>query len=338
MDLRKSTLRYLHSVFDDDPGATLGLTVENESAFSWAVSGETLTVDGQAIVLRGHSLADTAQHLRSLGLSASVPAALESRSAVSLIDGAGQGTTVQLQVQNSILWALSLPGALAQLEGQRFITDALAQLNFMTAGGGWLDLWGRYFDVPRLDDQTDAEYAEFIKREVLRPRSSVFAIQTAVRDWTGRSIVIREPHKELFIWDKSRWDGTDSRWQDGRFYTFGTFEPRAPIDDWSSIVPVIQRNRALGSVMLPPVWGLDAVVLTINPGPIPVGFSGLSEVRTSTVDGELAGNAGAGMAITQSVPVFPPAARWTDVGAWDTRTWQQGANPYGVGVAISSSS
>lgn len=334
MDLRKSTLRYLHSVFDDDPGASLGLIIENEVSFDWTIRDLTLTVDGQAIDLRYRALNDIATDLRRLGLAASVPGHLLNRSAASLLDGAGRGTRVELPVQNSVLWALSLPGALAQLEGQRSIAEALAQLNFMTAAGGWLDLWGRYFDVPRLDGQDDSAYAAFIRREVLRIRSNVFAMQTAVKDWTGHDVYIREPWKELFIWGKSRWDEVDSRWQDGNFYTFGTIQPRAALPDsaWEEIAPVLQRNRALGCYLFPGAFAIPGMLVTPNPGDIPV-HSMVTDSYPADVDANL--TLTVGYRLTQDIwygfGVVSDSPIW--VGGWDDRTWNSGGRVYPVGYA-----
>lgn len=337
MDLRKSVLRYLHSVFDDDPTPLPGLIIQSALAFEWRVHGETLTVDGLSIDLRLRCLCDVADQLRQAGYAATVPQHLLNRSAVSLLDGAGAGTHANLSVQNSVLWALSLPGAMAQLEGQKSVSDAVTQLSFMTAGGGWLDLWGRYFDVPRLDGQVDAEYSAFIKREVLRKRSNPFAIQIAVKDWTGHDILVREPWKELFIWGKSRWDETDSRWQDGNFFTFGTIQPQAALTDadWADIVPVVQRNRALGCYLFPPGFAINGMLLTPNPNDIFVA-SVLADVYPAEIEADLALTASFALFtdVFYGYGIVGESSIWR--GAWDSRTWIAGGRTYGVGFKITT--
>lgn len=337
MDLRKNVLRYLHSVFDDDPAPSLGLIIQNATDFDWSVHGETLVVPGLTISLRWKSMNDIAVLLRKAGYAADVPETLAGRSAISLLDGNGSGSRSDLYVQNAVLWALSMPGWLEKLDGQRSAGEAVAQLNFMTADGGWLDLWGRYFDVPRLDSQADADYAAFIRREVLRKRSNHFAIQIAVKDWTGHDILIREPWRELFIWGKSRWDETDSRWQDGSFYTFGTIQPQAALTgaDWDAIVPVVQRNRALGCYLFPPGFAINGMLLVPNPDAIPVA-SGLTDVYSAKVVADLALTMGY-RRVTEvwfGYGMASESSTWR--GAWDSRTWVVGGRAYGVGFKLTT--
>ena len=337
MDLKKSVLRYLHSVFDTDPQAVWALRVSADTAFAWEVDALTLTLSNSAISLdKFKTVGMLADDIRQAGYAAQVNPAVAHRTSAGLVDGAGSGTLAELTLQDSNLWSISLPGALAQIQAQNAITEAVDQLNFMRADGGWLDLWGRYFDVPRQDGQTDAVYADFIKREILRTRANGLSIQVAVRDWTGHDIVVREPWRELFIWDKSRWDGGDTRWQDGNFYTFSTIQPRGslPASAWDAIMPVIQRNRALGCYVHPPEFYLPAEVLVVWPDSQPVFSMSWCFRRSYDVDANLAGAAGFGYqtAKVSSFALLSQSATWT--GVWDDRTWNAGGIIRNVGLNI----
>lgn len=337
MDLRKSVLRYLHSVFDTDPQAVWGLRLSADTAFSWAVDALTLTLDNVTLALDTSKTLDMlAAEARQAGYAAQVNPVVAHRTSAGLVDGAGSGTLAELALQDSVLWSLSLPGALAQIQAQGAMVEAVDQLNFMNADGGWLDLWGRYFDVPRQDGQTDTVYADFIRKEILRTRANGLSIQVAVKDWTGHDIVIREPWRELFIWDKSRWDGGDTRWQDGNFYTFSTIQPRGslPASAWESIMPVIQRNRALGCYVHPPEFYLPAGVVQVWPDSQPVVSTGWRYTLSHDVDAGLAGEAGFGYqtAKVSSFALLSQSAIWT--GIWDERAWNAGGIIRNVGLNI----
>lgn len=327
MGLRKNVLRYLHSVFDTDPQAVWGLRLSADTAFTWEVDDLTLTLDNVTLALETSKTLDMlAAEARQAGYAVQVNPVVAHRTSAGLVDGAGSGTLAELAVQDSTLWSISLPGALAQMQAQGAMVEAVDQLNFMNADGGWLDLWGRYFDVPRQDGQTDAVYAAFIKREILRTRANGLSIQVAVRDWTGHDIVIREPWRELFIWGKSRWDGGDCRWQDGNFFTFGTIQPRGavPSDAWQDIMPVIQRNRAIGCYVHDPVFYTQAKVLPVWPDVQPTISFAWGNRMAVGIESGLSPQAGIGRQTMEyrGIAVLSGAATWT--GGWDTRTWQYG--------------
>lgn len=338
MDLRKSVLRYLHSVFDTDPQAVWGMRIAADAAFAWEVDALTLTLDNITIPLgRFKSLDMLADELRWAGYAVQVNPAVAHRTSAGLVDGAGSGTLAELPLQNSVLWSLSLPGALETLKAQNAITEAIDQLNFMHADGGWLDLWGRYFDVPRQNGQTDAVYADFIRKEILRTRANGLSIQVAVKDWTGYDIIVREPWRELFIWSKSRWDGGDSVWQDGVFFTFGTIEPRGPVSDaaWAGIVPIIQRNRAMGCYLLPPTFAINGAFVESEPDPIPVAV-GWSNVLGYLASANLALTVTAYMSTESRLgfAVLGESPHWE--GEWDERKWASGDRVYTIGYQRSN--
>lgn len=333
MDLRKSVLRYLHSVFDTDPQAVWGMRIAADTAFAWDVDALTLTLDNVTIPLgRFKTLDMVADDIRRAGYAVQVNPAVAHRTSAGLVDGAGNGTLAELSLQDSVLWSMSLPGALAQMQAQGAMVEAVDQLNFMHADGGWLDLWGRYFDVPRQDGQTDAVYADFIKREILRTRANGLSIQVAVKDWTGHDIIIREPWRELWVWDKSRWDGGDSVWQDGNEFTFGTIEPRGPVNaaDWAEIVPVIQRNRAMGCYLLPPTFAINGAFVEAEPDPISVAF-GWANVLGYLVNANLTLTVAAYVSVDSRLgfAVLGESPAWE--GEWDERKWASGDRVYAIG-------
>ena len=338
MDLRTSVLRWLHSVYDVEPHEVPAVRIASGLPIAYRLTQSTLWLDEQAFTL-GESgqpvtLGELVLTVRQSGYSADMlRPEWESRQAVSLLDAHGTSDVITLSAQDSVLWAISLPGALAAQQAQEAMVEAVRQLNFMQAGGGWLDTWGRYFDVPRQDGQSDTDYALFMRREILRPRVNALSIQAAVKDWTGHDIVIREPWRELFIWSKSRWDSTDSRWQDGNFYTFGTIEPRGTLAEskWEEIVPVIQRNRALGCYLFPPVFAIDGFYFNPHPGGAIAVALGVADNYERAVPADLAwavafastDDSYAGFALIGESP------RW--VGPWDDRSWITGGKTYGVG-------
>lgn len=333
MDLRKSIFRYLHSVFNTDPNEVPILSVSFSDELDYRIHETTLTLGNSTIDLTDKTIGEVDADIRALGHAADLLRPdLAHRHAVSLVDTHGTATGVLLHAQDSELWAVGMQGALEFLRTREAMEQALRQLNFMQANGGWIDLWGKYFDVPRLDGQDDRDYSAFIRREVLRTRSNGLSIQVAVKDWTSKTVIIREPWRELWIWDKSRFDSADARWQDGNFYTFGTIEPRGAIPEsgWADITPVIQRNRSMGCYLLPHAFGVEAPKLSL--GEINVGAS-IAFVHSSLIDASLDPSVAVGRHQDSYMTITLAGESSVWVGSWDSRTWSSGGRTYPVGYS-----
>lgn len=90
------------------------------------------------------------------------------------------------------------------------------QARIATAEGGWLDMAAQDFfgrDLPRLTNETDAQYRLRVRREVFRDRNTRNAIIQAVRDLTGEEAILFEGFypADTMVWGRTSW-GRGARW------------------------------------------------------------------------------------------------------------------------------
>ncbi len=219
--------------------------------------------------LHGQTVFELVGWLKAQGFEAvsGNPNALH-RPADALLDGAGseaQSNGNKLSVYGSVLYAF-MDAYAFELEGaQQGVIDALDQMSIATADAFWLDYWGNLFGIPRLHDpreEVDDVYRVRIIREVLRTRVNAFSIEQAVRDWTGFDVHIYEPWRDIFILDESALSDT-AHIANNDYYTHNVIEPRGTLGtDWAKVLPVIERNKAAGTIVLkpraiPPVWHIN---------------------------------------------------------------------------------
>ena len=353
MDLKRTILRYLHSVFDTDPEARLALRIRHPDGCVWAITGERLSLTAgvgqpQTFSLSTGTIGGLAAAVEAAGFTIEyLEPELQYRAAFTLLDGSGSQETSNgdhITAFDSALWALlGAIDAPIQVAGTDDLEAALQQLIFMTAGGKWLDLWGSYFDVPRPDGMTDdPTYAAFMRREVTRERGNAIAMEIAVLEHTGKKVTIREPWKELMILDQSRLNGL-SYLQDGNFFTYNVVQPvSAEMTSWVKALAVINRNRPIGTYVHPPAfsWGVELITCTTPSSPILAWTTRcIAEHLRMWPGGRLdydlyLGNYVVppspevmiyhGHVISDVTPYFELGDPW--VGDWDDRTWTAGTN------------
>lgn len=254
-------LKHPHAaVFDKDPLAELVLRVSHAGGSSWVVAAGVLTVvaGGEEFTyqLAGYTVSTLANAMQADGLSVTrVNSRYGHLSALALVEGASNqwlSNGDHLRVFTSLLWAL-LQGYSREVDAaQEQIRQALLQMVIATAEGEWLDLWGTLYGVPRMTGESDAELRIRIPREAFRLRSNPRAIEAAIKDLTGKDVSILEPWQSSFVLDQSLLSGQD-KMQDGQFVGPFLIQPSSvgPID-WSDVIPIVDRNRPAGVLMLPP--------------------------------------------------------------------------------------
>ncbi len=87
------------------------------------------------------------------------------------------------------------------IEEAGFDTDSGKKMMYLlTAEGKWIDYWGEYFKVERLENEDDETYKHRIIWEVTRPKQTLKAIQECITRYTGineSEILIFEPFTQL---------------------------------------------------------------------------------------------------------------------------------------------
>ena len=249
------------AVFDKSPCSVVAFRLRHSDGAAWAIADRVLTVTVgagavEAYPLDGVTVEGLAGQLLDDGLYViGLSAELRKLSALVLLDGSG-GPLVsngdQVLGYTSLLWVL-LSGYAAETTAAKLqIAEALKQMLITQAEGEWLDLWGALYGVPRADGEADADYAPRIPLEAFRRRNNARSIELAIRDATGYDVRIEEPWREIFTLDKSRLSGSH-KLCDGVIVNHHLIRPVAiGAVDWSVVLPVIERNRAAGVIVVNP--------------------------------------------------------------------------------------
>lgn len=269
-------LRYPHAaVFDKDPQSALVLRVRHSSGCVWRVAAGVMTVTvGSSAPLTYNLSAMTVGSLKAAlvadGLQVvDVTDRHDATSALALVEGGGSTSDQfdgvwpipgdqyvsngdHVYVFTSLLLALLSTYSRELDAAAEQVRQALLQMVIATAEGEWLDLWGTIYGVPRLEGETDAQLRLRIPREAFRLRVNPRAIELAVKDLTGKTITIAEPWVSIFTLDQSELSGGDNI-QDGELVGPFLIRPQSVgAIDWSDVLPIIERNRPAGVLMLPP--------------------------------------------------------------------------------------
>lgn len=192
MKLVAKLLDYIHRGFDKEPESFVALRLRHSSAgFRWTVSDRVLSgFDGATLLfqvdLSAHTLASLISHLYTYSGVEVAYAAGQDRlglSACVLLDGEGAQAESNGDVllgYSSLLWVYLDAVSTELVEAKARVVAMLDQMSIKTADTEWLDEWGGYFGVPRLHGEVDADYANRIVVEVMRPRENNKAIEIAL--------------------------------------------------------------------------------------------------------------------------------------------------------------
>lgn len=255
----------LYSALDRSPNKQAALRVRHPDGFKWLIRRRVLTAQtGAGNVLGTVSLVDytiqgLAEWLESHDcLVLHVEPAFAALSAGTLLSGSGdelQPNGDILFAYDSILWSIMDAYAI-EIEEQQFqVSEAIKELYLKTASGEWLDYWGEHFGLSRGAYANDDDYRNFLIHEAVRVRSNPVALEAAILEITGRSIEIREPWRDLFFLSESRLDNhlTYDGTQVGP-HLFQLVSREYSNIKWDDVLPIAQRSRPAGVLMLDPVW------------------------------------------------------------------------------------
>lgn len=208
--MREKLLGYLHSVFDKDPEAVPVIRISASGNAQWEVKDRTLTVknsflgNSSEFDLTGYTLRELVQEIRYAGFSVTViKDGFLDRPSDILLEGFGDegngynGDT--LYAFTSPLWSiLNTVGLTLEETHQNACIEGVNQAYFDRARDYWLDVWGMFFGINRLDGQDDESYLAAIIEEVLRLRNNHYAMKNAVEKITGIKVFIHELWKDRY--------------------------------------------------------------------------------------------------------------------------------------------
>lgn len=262
MSRLKRLLRYLpKAVFDTSPAAVIALRIGAEGGLTWRVYEQTLTVNAFDATflfdLRERTISELAIDLSAIGVVTSYIDAYQAHvGSISLLESEGDQDDA-IELQTNPLW--SLYGAYDQQlkTAEADAGNAIAQIVIPDASDYWLDVWGGLYGVPRAQSEEDPSLAARIPAEAFRLRVNPLAIELAIRDLTGKDVRIEEPWQSVARWDHSLLDGPD-RFYDGVRIGYHLIQPTSTDSvDWGEIMPIVERNRPSGVLVLAPVTRLS---------------------------------------------------------------------------------
>ncbi len=254
-------LSYPHAaVFEKGAEDELAFRVSHPSLAEWTVADGVMTVDAgdihRSYRLSNMTVIGLINALRGDGFDVvHVTNRFDGLLALSITEGRGrqdESNGDHVKVFTSLMWVLFSAYAQELNAAEYQIRQALLQMVIGTAEGEWLDLWGSLYSVMRLQSETDAAYRIRIPLEAFRLRVNALAIELAILELTGKDVRILEPWVDVFTLDQSILDGEHKLQDDSRvgYFFIQPFSSK-PID-WSDVLPIIERNRPAGVLMLPP--------------------------------------------------------------------------------------
>lgn len=258
--MRDKLLSNLYGAFDRDPDASVAFAISHSLGISWSLLSGKLSVATSAgtplasIQVGQLTINGVSEALTLSGVTvSSLNPALAQLSALVLIDGNGASSPNEpcmLNGHRSILWAILSSYAVEVEDAASRVPLALEQARLHSADGEWIDFWGGFFGVARRPGQLDADYLALIITETTRRRSNKFAIENAIKDATGYVVTIDEPWKRIFTLDVSTLSGGD-KFKDGINIGRNLIRPVSAIPiDWSGVLPIVNRNRSAGVIVL----------------------------------------------------------------------------------------
>lgn len=278
-------LKYPHAaVFDKTPQAEPVLRLRSEAGLAWQVADEVLSVtSGDRVLTYGLAaltVGQLAAQLQQDGLEVGpINPEFAGLSAAVLVEGHGdqaQSNGDRLTGFKSLLWSLYSAYGRELREARTQVGEALRQMVIWQSEGEWLDLWGALYNTPRLADEDDAAYQPRIPQEAFRIRVNALAIEQAIKDATGKDVRIEEPWGSMFRLDESALSG-EHKFYDGERVGYHLIRPVSRVSiDWSDVLPVIDRNRAAGVVVLDPETRLGSGIDATLDGTVWLGIQSIS--------------------------------------------------------------
>lgn len=126
----------------------------------------------------------------------------------------------------------------------------LLNLEFVitTSTGEWLDEWGSWFGVARLEGETDEDYRNRILASCIRPKSTIPSIEDAIQSYLGDkdvNIEIFEPYTIIF---KPSVTPVSEGYvfQDGVYYRPGVIDIRIDAPITPGLMDIVNQTKGAG--------------------------------------------------------------------------------------------
>lgn len=122
------------------------------------------------------------------------------------------------------------------------------ELVITTSTGIWLNIWGSWFGITRLDAETDDDYRNRILAVVTNSKNTIPAIISTIRSFfqdPNIKVVVFEPHTEVRKFNESAFSGND-KFQSRDYYRSAVIDIYLPTLVNDSLKDAIDKVRAGG--------------------------------------------------------------------------------------------
>lgn len=148
-----------------------------------------------------------------------------------------------------------------------------------TSRGRWLDYWGSWLGLHRLD-RDDNTYREALKEHVLHKRDTIDALREAIAKYLKTNIgniFIYEPFRDMFIWNGSHWN-TYKFWP-STYYRYAVIDVQIDNPFNNVVSEIINLFRPAGVY-----WVITSLVNVLNKKAPIIDFSASAGNRFITDD------------------------------------------------------
>ncbi|MGC1304610.1 MAG: hypothetical protein WA840_19750 [Caulobacteraceae bacterium] len=259
MRLTTKLLSYLNRVFDKDPHPFAAFRVSYAGGdLAWVVQDGVLTTtvtggvgQGLSIDLSQYTLGALVEFIAGQAGYAldSLDQTRQGLSALVLLDGQGdlsQPNGGVLTGYTSLLFAFLEAVGFELATAKTNVAALPAQMDLTQAQGQWIDQIASYYDVPRLQGESDQVYAPRVIATVFQMRQNNRAIEIAIQQQTGQAATVTDViqwTEALYYYDGSRkYDGTQE-YTTHPVANYGLFDVVTAYDLINLTDPVSFRNQ-----------------------------------------------------------------------------------------------
>lgn len=145
-------------------------------------------------------------------------------------------------------------------QAERDLYQAKLESFLDTAEGPWLEYWGSWLGLHRLNGWGDDHYRQALKDHVLHTRNTITALRKEIASFLKTNIenvYIYEPYRDMFIWNADRWN--TYKFYPSTYYRYAVIDVQLDAPYNKVVNEIINLFRPAGVM-----WVITSLVNSIN--------------------------------------------------------------------------
>ncbi len=262
MIVSETLIRSVHPALNSDPQPEAAINL-SPSITAW------LTIDDQQLIIATDSAAPVVFNLANytiqtiiaalpVGLGATIAASawlpVKAFALAPVEIAILPGVAGKLSAYTSALWQLLRPINASLTTFADYQAELIRMMDVRQASGGWLDVWGLLWAVPRISGESDANYQQRMIATVTLPRSNNRALEELIKAALNITASVVDDTAGPFIWNDvtETWGGgalVGDFWGPANYGSF-TVNISTPDDAYSldQLIDFIDRMKAAGTL------------------------------------------------------------------------------------------